>query len=134
MHGQKDNGPKDGAALELPAGGEVNVELACNKDFTSFGGQGGGNDPCPPDTPSMHAGTPVQDSQLRGCALAIAYKNNILDVQPEDLVVFSVNQRCVKDKNTAFKVPEGMPACDGKCICAWLWQGQESSNEMVSAL
>lgn len=133
MHGQKNNKPKDGAVLELPAGGEVTIELACNKQYTSFGGGGEGNDPCPPDTPSMHAGTPVKDSQLRGCGLAIAYKSDIDSAQPEEFTVFSVNQKCVKDKNTAFQVPAGMPACPGdKCICAWFWQGQDSSNEMVS--
>ncbi|RPB25037.1 hypothetical protein L211DRAFT_134950 [Terfezia boudieri ATCC MYA-4762] len=131
MHGQKNKKPKDGAVFELPAGGQVTVELACNKQYTSFGNEGGGNNPCPPDTPSMHAGNPVKDSQLRGCGLAIAYKSDINDAQPEEFTVFSVNQKCVKDKNTVFQVPAGMPACPGdKCICAWFWQGQNSANEM----
>ena len=133
MHGQKSNKPQDGAVLELPAGGQVTIELACNKQYTSFGQDGAGNNPCPPDTPSMHAGNPVVDSQLRGCGLAIVYKSDIDAAQPEEFTVFSVNQNCVKDKNTVFQVPAGMPACPGdKCICAWFWQGQESANEMVS--
>ncbi|KAF8470832.1 hypothetical protein BDZ91DRAFT_847108 [Kalaharituber pfeilii] len=130
MHGQTNNPPKNGAVLELPAGGKVTIELACNKAQTSFGGRKDGNDPCPPDTPSMHAGTPVKDNLLRGCALAIAYTNDIKKAKPEDFTVFSVNQKCVKNRYTDFQVPTGMPACNGKCICAWFWQGQESANEM----
>ena len=111
----------------------MTVELACQKQFTSYGKNGGGNNPCPSDNPSMHAGTPIKDSELLGCGLAIAYKSNVNDVKPEDFTIFSVNHDCVRYKNTAFQVPAGMPACPGgKCICAWFWQGQESFNEMVS--
>ncbi|KAJ7056730.1 hypothetical protein C8F01DRAFT_1372706 [Mycena amicta] len=59
---------------------------------------------------------------LTGCALAIAYKNDARDVQPEDFVVFSVNQICVWTRFTDFQVPARMPACpEGGCTCAFFW-------------
>lgn len=57
-----------------------------------------------------------------GCALAIAYKPDATQVQPDDFVVFSINQTCVWTLNTLFEVPEAMPPCpDGGCTCAWFW-------------
>ena len=58
---------------------------------------------------------------LKGCALAIAYKSDVHDVQPDDFVIFSVNQTCVWEMHTKFQVPN-LPACpeDG-CHCAWFW-------------
>ncbi|KAI5840628.1 hypothetical protein BZA05DRAFT_16288 [Tricharina praecox] len=117
--------------FSLPVGKSVTVEASCNKDFTSWGSQGDGQNACPDDTPSLHAGTPVEAGQLLGCGLAIAYKSKFTDVKPEDFAVFSVNHQCVKQLKTTFDVPKVMPKCpDGGCICAWFWQGQSSADEM----
>ena len=126
------NKPTPTEDFRLPVGQSVTVELACNKDFTSWGSQGDGQNACPTDTPSLHAGTPVEASQLLGCGLAIAYKSEFKDVKPQDFTVFSVNHQCVKQLKATFNLPEVMPKCpEGGCICAWFWQGQSSANEMV---
>jgi hypothetical protein len=133
FHGQINNGPKNGDVMELPADGKVTIQHACNKGVTSFGNDKNPkhNDPCPPDTPSMHAGKPVKDELLRGCGLAIAYKSDVKQVKKEDFVIFSVKHKCVKDMRTEYDIPKGMPPCpNNKCICAWFWQGQQSDNEM----
>ena len=124
--------PPDGAKLQLPAGGNVTIEVACEKRHTSYGGgDTSQNHPCPTDPPAMHSGSDAPDNLLRGCALAIAYKSDANQVRPEDFVVFSVNQYCVKQLRTVFEVPEGMPPCpNGKCVCGWFWQGQVSNDEM----
>lgn len=58
---------------------------------------------------------------MKGCALAIAYKSDVHDVQPDDFTIFSVNHTCVWYQNTAFNVPS-LPACpEGGCHCAWFW-------------
>ena len=41
--------------------------------------------------------------------MAIAYKSNVTDVQPEDFTVFSVNQTCVWTIFMEFQVPARMP-------------------------
>jgi len=131
--GELDSKPRDGARVKLPAGGKVTVELACGKQHTSFGGAPPNmNDPCPTDHPAAHAGPNIDDKLLRGCALAIAYKSDAKQVKPEDFVVFSVQHRCVKKRKTEFTVPK-LPKCpNGKCVCAWFWQGQVPENdEMV---
>ncbi|KAL7266235.1 hypothetical protein RUND412_011229, partial [Rhizina undulata] len=49
---------------------------------------------------------------------------------PADFTIFSVNDKCVNGLYQDFEVP-ALPACDnGKCICAWFWEGQDSANEM----
>jgi hypothetical protein len=79
----------------------------------------------------MHAGTPLQDKQLRGCGLAIAYKSDARDVDKNEMTIFTVNHDCVKTRFTTFDIPADMPECpNGKCICGWFWQGQNSDNEM----
>jgi hypothetical protein len=129
FHGMMNNAPK-GAPLALPTGGAAVVELSCNRQYSKLGG-GSGDNPCPSDTPSMHAGNPVRPADLTGCGLAIAYKSDIKQVQPEDFVIFSVNTQCVQNLRTSFQVPKAMPPCpNGKCICAWFWQGKHSANEM----
>jgi len=130
FHGYIDRKPT-GPPKEIKAGGSVTLELACRKKFTSFGGGSGSGDPCPIDIESLHAGHPIEKKQILGCGLAIAYKSNAKDVKPADFTVFSIQEDCVKQINTNFAVPAGMPECpDGKCICAWFWQGQDSQNEM----
>ncbi|KDN50638.1 hypothetical protein RSAG8_01136, partial [Rhizoctonia solani AG-8 WAC10335] len=133
FHGHLDQPPHPNDVMELPAGGKVTTELACDKDATSHwpSGPGGdhqnGNDPCP-GPPSQRIHTNGLDD-LGGCALAIAYKSDATQVQPEDFVVFSINHRCIWDRFTDFQVPANMPACpDGKCTCAWFWQHRENSG------
>lgn len=132
FHGALDKASSVTEKLSLPAGESVTVELACNKRFTSYGTDAVDNESCPDDVASNHAGSPINQSELRGCALAIAYKSDFADVNPDDFAVFSVNTQCVQNKDTSFEVPAVMPVCpSGGCICAWFWQGQESDDEMV---
>ena len=88
-----------GDLFELPAGKPATTEIACNKGATSFfaSSEGGdirsGDDPCPGrPTTEYHTNGP---DDLKGCSLAIAYKSDVNQVQPEDFTVFSVNQTCV---------------------------------------
>jgi hypothetical protein len=40
----------------------------------------------------------------------------------DNLVIFSTNQNCVKQKVTSFDIPAKMPKCTGShCICSWHW-------------
>jgi len=126
FHGHLDYPPNPGDIFELPAGQNVTTEIGCNKGATSFfaSSEGGdirsGNDPCPGSPPSEYHTTGIDD--VKGCALAIAYKNGFNDVNPADFTVFSVNQTCVWTRFTDFSVPQRMPPCpDGGCICAWFW-------------
>ncbi|KXN89494.1 hypothetical protein AN958_05656, partial [Leucoagaricus sp. SymC.cos] len=79
-----------------------------------------GNNPCP-GSPSLIYHTNGFDD-LKGCALAVAYKSNVDDVKPEDFTIFSVNQTCVWTRFTDFQVPKRMPECpDEGCICSFFW-------------
>ncbi|OBZ72041.1 hypothetical protein A0H81_07553 [Grifola frondosa] len=126
FHNHLDYPPNDGDIFELRAGQPATTEIACNKGATSYfaSSEGGdirnGDDVCPGSPPSEYHTTGLSD--VKGCALAIAYKSNARDVQPEDFTVFSVNQTCVWTRFTDFHVPERMPTCpDGGCICAFFW-------------
>lgn len=58
-------------------------------------------------TGAYHSGDPagpVDESMLSGCALAVADKDDIEQVGWDDLVVFSVNHDCVKQRVTPFEV------------------------------
>ncbi|KAJ7036842.1 hypothetical protein C8F04DRAFT_1181180 [Mycena alexandri] len=128
FHGHLDFPPSEGDIFDLPAGQPATTEIACNKGATSFfaSSEGGNirtdnpNDVCPNSgTDAFH--TKGLDD-LTGCALAIAYKSNATQVQPEDFTVFSVNQTCVWTRFTDFQVPARMPACPpGGCTCAFFW-------------
>jgi hypothetical protein len=126
FHGHLDYPPHPEDFLELPAGQAANTEIACSKTATSYweSSDGGnaqqGDNPCPnSDTSAIHT-TGLDD--VKGCALAIAYKSDARSVQPEDFAVFSVNQTCVWHRFTDFQVPERMPPCpEGGCTCAWFW-------------
>lgn len=129
FHGHLDHPPNDGDIFELPAGQAATAELACHRGATSYhaGADGGDirdpnepNNPCP-DSPTDAFHTTGLDD-VKGCALAIAYKSDVGDVVPEDFVIFSVNQTCVWNRFTDFQVPERMPPCpEGGCTCAWFW-------------
>jgi hypothetical protein len=104
-------------------------EVACDKGVTSYYTSNSGGDIrdlSNPDYPCPHQ--PVEQfhtngsDYLGGCALSVAYKSDIHEVVPEDLVIFSVNHTCVWNLHTYFEIPKAMPPCpNGKCICAWHW-------------
>ncbi|GAA6055117.1 hypothetical protein NBRC10513_000803 [Rhodotorula toruloides] len=121
--------PQNDSVMELPAGGGAKIEIACNVAWTSYGSRTTDpSDPlsaCPDNYGAYHTGDPagpLDDKLLSGCALAVEYKNDIEEVGWDDLVVFSTNQTCVRERVTTFEIPERMPPCpNGKCVCAWLW-------------
>ncbi|TFK50100.1 hypothetical protein OE88DRAFT_1736379 [Heliocybe sulcata] len=126
FHGHLDHPPHPEDVYQLPAGKPATFEVACSKSATSyFASSGGGNvqsgnDPCPGGPPSAYHTTGIDD--VKGCSLAIAYKSDVSQVQPEDFTVFSVNHTCVWNRFTDFQVPERMPSCPpGGCICAFFW-------------
>ncbi|KAH9948720.1 hypothetical protein B0H21DRAFT_732796 [Amylocystis lapponica] len=126
FHGHLDHPPNPGDFFELPAGKPATSELACDKGATSyFASDPGGNiqsgDNVCPGSPIAEFHTTGFDD-LKGCALAIAYKDDVTQVQPADFTVFSVNQTCVWTRFTDFQVPAKMPPCpSGGCICAFFW-------------
>ncbi|GAA6019559.1 hypothetical protein JCM10207_003743 [Rhodosporidiobolus poonsookiae] len=121
--------PQAGEVMQLPAGGKVEVEIACNVAWTSYGART--TDPnselsaCPDNYGAYHTGDPsgpLDSSLLSGCALGIADVDNIADVTMDNLAIFSVKHDCVKQRYTDFAVPAKMPPCTGdKCICGWFW-------------
>jgi hypothetical protein len=136
FHNHLDYPPNDGDIFELPAGKPATAELACTRGATSYheGVDGGDirdpnnpNNPCPGAPVAEYHTTGLDD--VKGCALAISYKNDARQVQPEDFVVFSVNQTCVWNRFTDFSVPERMPPCpEGGCTCAWFWIHSKNSG------
>jgi hypothetical protein len=132
--------PHPNDIMQLPVGQKAMTELSCDKDATSWWPSGpGGNqqDPNNPDYPCP--GQPTTQfhtngiNDLGGCALAVAYKSNANDTQPEDFVVFSVNHTCVWNLHTHFEVPADMPPCpNNKCTCAWFWIHREDSGSEQS--
>ncbi|GAA5951057.1 hypothetical protein JCM21900_005710 [Sporobolomyces salmonicolor] len=122
--------PQNGSVMELPAGGSVDIEIACNYAFSSYGpATSDPNDPlsaCPSGAGPYHSGNPnasVPDPTfISGCALGIADKDDIENVGWDDLAIFSVNHNCVAQRITTFEIPARMPSCTGdKCICGWFW-------------
>ncbi|KAI0636238.1 hypothetical protein C8Q77DRAFT_1052406 [Trametes polyzona] len=137
FHGHLQYPPNPGDVFQLPAGKPATTELACNKGATTWfnSSEGGdirqGNSPCPNSPPSSFHTTGIDD--VKGCALAIAYEPDVNKIQPEDFVVFSVNQTCVWNRFTDFQVPARMPACpEGGCHCAWFWiHSPDSGSEQI---
>ncbi|KAF9443302.1 hypothetical protein P691DRAFT_738058 [Macrolepiota fuliginosa MF-IS2] len=139
FHGHLDHPPNNGDVLELPAGDQVTVELACHKGHTSYNATSGGpidpkgetNSPCP-GAPSTQWHT-ENEGDVAGCALGIVQKSDVNQVSPEDFVIFSVNHKCVWTRMTDFKVPADMPACPpGGCTCAWFWiHSADSGSEQM---
>lgn len=141
FHGHLNFPPHPEDVFELQVGQNVTTELACTKAATTFFATGepddGGNiqnpdapnDPCPGSPMSEYHTTGPDD--VKGCALAIAYKSNVSDIQPEDFTVFSINQTCVLNRFTDFSVPARMPPCpNGMCLCAWFWIHSPDSGSM----
>ncbi|KAH8821320.1 hypothetical protein F5884DRAFT_840582 [Xylogone sp. PMI_703] len=131
--------PPAGEFLELPAGGQVQIELAHNRAQTTlsynganagewpdgkphpedWNGNAAGGEGCIQDDGAMHTSN---QSTAAGTALAISYNSNIKDVTLENLVVFSVLPNTPWKRIARYDVPAGLPPCpaDG-CTCAWLW-------------
>ena len=115
-------------------------EISCDKDSTSYYTSGPGGDqrvpndnPCPKSTNGMASYHTNGINDLGGCALGVAYKDDIHDVKPEDIGIFSVNHTCVWSLHTYFEVPKNMPPCpNGKCICAWFWLHRPDSGSEQS--
>ncbi|PPQ63558.1 hypothetical protein CVT24_004855 [Panaeolus cyanescens] len=129
FHGHLDHPPNAGDFFELPAGQPATAEIACNKGATSYFASSEGGDIREPNNPNnVCPNSPTQAyhtngiDDLEGCALAIAYKSDVNQVQPEDFTIFSVNHTCVWTRFTDFQVPARMPPCpDGGCICSFFW-------------
>ncbi|KAF9048809.1 hypothetical protein BJ165DRAFT_1526227 [Panaeolus papilionaceus] len=129
FHNHLAHPPNPGDIFELPAGKPATAEIACNKGATSYfaSSEGGDirvpnnpNDVCPGASSQAYHTNGIDD--LEGCGLAIAYKSDVNQVQPEDFTIFSVNQTCVWTRFTDFQVPARMPPCpDGGCICSFFW-------------
>ena len=100
--------PAKGQVALLPAGGELTLEIACNVAWTDYG-YAMTNVACPGNVGAYHAGDPaadeVDESLVSGCALAIADVDDISEVTWDNLVVFSVQEKCVWEVNTTFSVP-----------------------------
>jgi len=133
MHGPKsvNDPPAKNAVTSLVAGGKLDLEITGNKAFTSMGrGLWVKPGKTPRDIPdpwsndmgggSSNIHAPTHD-EVAGCALGIAYKSNLKDVNPEDFVIFSVVHDCIARQLQAFDIP-ALPACpNGQCICSWFW-------------
>ncbi|KDN48575.1 hypothetical protein RSAG8_02562, partial [Rhizoctonia solani AG-8 WAC10335] len=133
MHGHMDAPPNKGDVFQLPAGQTITTEIACTKAATSYweSGEGGdvrdGNSVCPGSPMAQFHTNGI--SGLGGCGLAIAYKDNVRAVKPEDFAIFSVNHLCVWNRFTEFEVPAKLPECPGgKCICSFFWIHREDSG------
>lgn len=138
FHGNANDKPTE--VMTLTPGTDLTVELACRKEWSSYDGGKVTADGCPNDSGAYHAGgtTNLQsgwegnsESNLLGCALAIAFKSSAADTQPEDFTVMSVQEQCIRQRQTTFSLPANLPACPkGGCTCAWFWQGKNSALEM----
>lgn len=121
--------PSPSDAKILPAGGRAYFEIACRKNYTSFGDSpstpGSVYDACP-DTPvAYHAdplGRVVKKPLIAGCAIALFDSTDWRDATMDNLAVISIQPECMKQKITSFDIPVNMPPCTGAyCICAWFW-------------
>jgi hypothetical protein len=139
--------PAPGEFLVLPSGGTLHAEIACNKQRTTFGGTLYDNATefpdfaChPADKIAWHAGSnhawdrwPEYDltklSDVRGTAIAIAYKADVHDIAPEDFVVVSTNQSSPWLRGVDYPLPP-LPACPaGGCHCMWGWVHSANSGQ-----
>lgn len=137
FHGYANNRPNQ--VMSITPGQNLNIEIACSKSYSTYGNSPN-PDGCPGDSGSFHAGGSTgsgsgwwgnSESNLMGCALAIAPKSRASDVRPEDFTVMSIQENCVRQRDTSFAIPQNLPSCpDGECTCAWFWQGKNSAEEM----
>lgn len=137
FHGYANKSPSQ--VMTIKPGQTLNIELACSKSYSTYGNSPS-PDGCPGDAGSFHAGGSTgsgsgwwgnDESNLMGCALAIAPKSRASQVNPEDFTVMSIQENCVRQRDTPFAIPNNLPECpDGECTCAWFWQGKNSAAEM----
>jgi hypothetical protein len=146
FHGHLNDPPAKNEAVEFPAGGSTVMQIACDAGATKYwhvNKNGNSADPNNPNTPCPRKETKVFHANniedVNGCALAVAYKNVVADVVPEDFTVFTVNHTCVWELNTVFIVPKNMPACPiqketglEQCICAFSWTHKQDSGAAQS--
>ncbi|KAM0747146.1 hypothetical protein T439DRAFT_383314 [Meredithblackwellia eburnea MCA 4105] len=93
---------------ELPAGGEVTIEISCHIAWTSFG--------------CCQWMVAYYNAQALDACPGIADVDDISKVTMDNLAIFTVQHECVVSEKTTFEIPAMMPACTGaKCICAWFW-------------
>lgn len=134
--------PYPAKASLLPAGGSTTFEITCHKAFSSYGVSpttpGNELDACPSGAGPYHAdqaGVIFNASLVAGCALGIYDSTDWTKATMDNIVIFSVQPECVKQKVTSFDVPQNMPPCSGAyCICAWFWlaaTGQAKGLENV---
>ncbi|KAH6912658.1 hypothetical protein BKA70DRAFT_1097544 [Coprinopsis sp. MPI-PUGE-AT-0042] len=125
--------PPDGEFLVLPSGGEVTLELAVNRAFTtrairpnlSDWPHGKSMDPALGQSsdgcwfePNLHTRSEVEAA---GTALAISYATGLSNVKPENLVIFSVAAHTPWRRLTTYQIPR-LPRCPPSgCTCAWGW-------------
>ncbi|ODO08833.1 hypothetical protein L198_00566 [Cryptococcus wingfieldii CBS 7118] len=133
FHGKINSPPADGVFMDLPAGSTFHGEVACNKALTSFGevpSKQTGEWACEGDGSTggigaMHTADEWESSDpqdVKGCGIAIAYKSDVSDIQPEDFTVITVNYTCPWKKHVDFQIPSDLPACPkGGCHCMWGW-------------
>jgi hypothetical protein len=140
FHGHIDYPPHKEDVFQFVAGEKAMLEHACDKGVTSYWNSshdGDARDPTNPDYPcprrptSQFHTTGIDD--VKGCALAVAYKSDVKELQPEDFTVFSVNQTCVWHLHTYYEVPAAMPKCPpGGCHCVWGWVHSPDSGSEQS--
>jgi hypothetical protein len=122
------------------------MDIACRKEHSLYGNPQATDVACPVDPGAYHAGGTTcregdescqigwegnDEASLLGCALAIAYKPTAEETKPEDFIVMSVQDRCVRERATSFQIPSNLPACpEGGCTCGWFWSGKNSDPEM----
>jgi hypothetical protein len=59
-------------------------------------------------------------TNVKGTSIAIAYKSDIHQVQPEEFTVISVNYTSPWFQQTDYRIPGDLPACpEGGCLCMW---------------
>lgn len=124
--------------MTITAGQPLTVGISCHKAHSIYGSVTS-TEACPLDSGAYHAGgltgTPAgwgenDPALLLGCALAIAPKSSAGSTNPEDFTVMSIQENCVRTRDTVFDIPANLPECpDGECTCAWFWQGKDAQNE-----
>ncbi|TEB40115.1 hypothetical protein FA13DRAFT_55262 [Coprinellus micaceus] len=126
--------PPAGEFLELPSGGQVTLELATNRAFTTTSTQplrlgvfGNGEDFIFPEhvseegcvwEPNLHT---KSEAEAAGTVLAISYASRVQDTSDINLSVISVAYNTPWRRLANYSIPL-LPPCgvDG-CICAWGW-------------
>lgn len=136
FHGYINTPPPAGAYMTLPAGGTYHGQVACNKDFTSYGLNENGTEWACDSIGPLHTadayGSP-NPTDVKGCGLAIAYESDVTKIQPEDFAMISVNYTCPWKKDVDLQIPADLPACpEGGCHCMWGWvHSADSGSEQM---